>query len=146
MRVLVLNGPNLNLLGEREPEIYGQRTLAEIEADMRTLAQEQGVTVEFFQTNNEGELVAAVQNARGKYHGLIINPAGLSHYSVSLLDALLACGLPTVEVHLTNLARREEFRAHSVTAKGVSARIEGFGGTGYRLALLGLIELCGSKR
>jgi len=146
MRVLVLNGPNLNLLGVREVELYGRTTLAEIETDVMSLADQHGATVVFRQSNGEGELVDAVQAARGQFDGIILNPGGLTHYSISLLDALLACGLPVVEVHLTNLATREPFRSQSVTARGVSGRIEGFGAAGYRLALLGLVNLIGPDR
>jgi 3-dehydroquinate dehydratase-2 len=141
MRVLVLNGPNLNLLGTREPEVYGRTTMAEIEATLSVRAEELGVELLWAQSNSEGELIDRIHEAKGTADGLIINPGGLTHTSVSLLDALLAVGLPSVEVHLTNLARREEFRQHSLTARGVVGRVEGFGPEGYVLALIGLAGL-----
>ncbi len=141
MRVLVLNGPNLNLLGQREPEIYGSATLDGILAELGREAERLGVELECFQSNHEGELIDRVQAARGRFDGLLLNPGGLTHYSIALLDALLASGVPTVEVHLTNPARREPFRAVSVVARGVTGRIEGFGGRGYLLALGGLVGL-----
>jgi 3-dehydroquinate dehydratase-2 len=141
MRVLVLNGPNLNLLGQREPEIYGTATLDAILAELVLEAERLGIEVECFQSNHEGELIDRVQEARGRFDGLLVNPGGLTHYSIALLDALLSVGLPAVEVHLTNTARREPFRAVSVTSRGVMARVEGFGGRGYLLALQGLVHL-----
>lgn len=145
MRVLVLNGPNLNLLGQREPDVYGSGTLDGIIADLRAEGTLLGVDLTFFQSNHEGELIDRVQTAMGQYDGLLVNPGGLTHYSVSLLDALLATGLPAVEVHLTNPARREPFRSMSVVARGVTGRVEGFGARGYRLALHGLVHIlqCG---
>jgi len=141
MRVLVLNGPNLNLLGQREPDVYGYGTLDGIMADLQAEGTRLGVELTFFQSNHEGELVDRVQAAMGQFDGLLVNPGGLTHYSVSLLDALLASGLPTVEVHLTNPARREAFRSVSVVARGVTGRVEGFGAQGYLLALHGLAHI-----
>jgi len=145
MRVLVLNGPNLNLLGTREVAVYGTATLADIEQEVRREAAGAGVEVEFFQSNSEGELIDRVQGAKGRFDGLIINPGGLTHTSVSLLDALLAVQLPTVEIHLSNLAARDEIRHKSIIGRGVAGRVEGFGASGYVLALIGLISLIGSK-
>ncbi|MBM4355237.1 MAG: type II 3-dehydroquinate dehydratase [Deltaproteobacteria bacterium] len=141
MRVLVLNGPNLNLLGQREPEVYGTATLDEILADLSQEGIRLGVELTFFQSNHEGALVDRIQQARGVFDGLLLNPGGLTHYSISLLDALLGTGIPAVEVHLTNPSRREPFRSTSVVARGVTARVEGFGAEGYRLALCGLVHL-----
>ena len=120
--ILVLNGPNLNLLGTREPEVYGRDTLKEIEAECRRHAKARGLAVDFRQSNHEGELVGWVQEARGRAAGIIVNGAGYTTTSVALLDALLAVGLPVIEVHLSNIFRREAFRQHSLislAAKGV---------------------------
>jgi 3-dehydroquinate dehydratase-2 len=146
MKVLVVNGPNLNLLGSREVEVYGTATLAQIEASLSALASSLGVDIGFFQSNSEGEIIDRIQQARGTFDGIIINPGGLTHYSVALLDALLAVKLPAVEVHLTNLARRDELRARSVVASGVVGRIEGFGPAGYELALKALADLVGKGK
>ena len=141
MKVLILDGPNLNLLGRREPDVYGTISLAAIRKSLMRSADDLGVEVEFFQSNSEGELVERIHQAPGEFDGMVINPGGLTHYSVVLLDALLAVQLPCVEVHLTNLAGREEFRRRSVIAAAVAGRVEGFGPAGYRLALSGLVEL-----
>jgi 3-dehydroquinate dehydratase-2 len=134
-RILILNGPNLNLLGEREPELYGTQSLAEIAAEARKLGAELGIEVESFQSNHEGELIDRIQAARQVVDGLIVNAGGLTHTSVSIRDALLATALPTIEVHLTNLARREPFRQTSRIAEVVMGSISGFGGNGYLLAV-----------
>lgn len=139
-KVLVVNGPNLNLLGTREPGIYGATTLARIEADLRGRAGDLGVAVDFVQDNSEGVLVTAVQEARHDHHGLIVNPGALTHYSYALYDALLAVGLPSIEVHISNIYRREEFRHRSVTAAASIGIIAGLGPLGYELALEGLVR------
>lgn len=136
--LLVLNGPNLNLLGTRQPEVYGRRTLDDIAALCQATADELGVDLDFRQSNHEGELITWIQEARNLNDGLILNPAALTHTSVGLLDALLAAELPTIEVHLSNLHRREEFRRHSVTAQAALGVIAGLGAEGYRLALIAL--------
>lgn len=134
-RILILNGPNLNLLGEREPETYGTRSLAEITAEAKKLGTELGLEIESFQSNHEGELVDRVQAARRDADGLIVNAGGLAHTSVSIRDAIAAVALPTIEVHLTNLARREPFRRTSRIAGVVWGTISGFGPAGYLLAV-----------
>jgi 3-dehydroquinate dehydratase-2 len=139
----VLNGPNLNLLGEREPEIYGRRTLDEILGDVEREAVALGVEVESFQSNLEGELVTRVQQARGRVDGILINPAAYAHTSIALRDALRATGLPAVEVHLSNLYRRESFRRRSHTAAVCVGIVAGFGSRSYTL---GLRALCAEIR
>lgn len=133
--ILTLNGPNLNLLGTREKDIYGSQTLADIEADMTGKAAELGVVVEFFQSNSEGKIVDRVQEAASNAQGLIVNPGALTHYSISLRDALLAVDLPTIEVHISNIQAREDFRAESVISDIVIGQINGLGGQGYLYAL-----------
>lgn len=144
--VLVLHGPNLNLLGEREPEIYGRTTLAEIDSELRALGEELGVSVESFQSNSEGALVDRIQDARGRVAGAIINPGAYTHTSIAIRDALAALAVPTVEVHLSNIYRREPFRHHSTIADLVDGRIVGLGAQGYGLALRALISMIGARR
>jgi len=133
--ILVLNGPNLNLLGSREPDIYGRESLAEIEEACRRHGRRLGLSVDFRQSNHEGELVTWIQEARGRQAGLIVNAAGFTTSSVALLDALLASGLPVIEVHLSNIFRREAFRQHSLVSLAAKGVICGLGSTGYLLAL-----------
>jgi len=137
-RVLVVHGCNLNLLGEREPEIYGRATLEEINRSLEALAGELGLELRIVQSNHEGEIIEAIQGARGWADGVIINPGGFTTTSVGILDALKAVGAPTVEVHLSNIYGREEFRRHSVIAAAVLGQVSGFGAEGYLLALRGL--------
>ncbi|HWU17929.1 MAG TPA: type II 3-dehydroquinate dehydratase [Devosia sp.] len=139
-RVLVLNGPNLNLLGMREPEIYGRTTLSDIEALCRTAASELGLAVDFRQSNYEGELVTWIQEARNGADAILINPAAYSHTSVAIHDALKAVGLPVAEVHLSNIHQREPFRHHSYVSAVAYGVICGFGAAGYKLALHALAE------
>jgi 3-dehydroquinate dehydratase-2 len=142
--VLVLNGPNLNLLGTREPEIYGTDTLADIERLCRATADGLGLRVDFRQSNSEGALVDAVQEARAAVDGIVINPAAYSHTSIALMDALSACDQPVVEVHLSNIHRREEFRHLSYVSKVAGAVIAGCGPQGYVFALQRVAALLGS--
>lgn len=140
MKILVLNGPNLNLLGTREPDIYGRETLADIEAEMKTVDPE--VEIEFRQSNSEAELITWIGSARGQYDGIVINPAALTHTSLGLYDALKAVGdeVPAVEVHLSNTHAREEIRHKSLTAAACVGQIMGFQGFGYTLALRALVH------
>ena len=140
MQILVLHGPNLNLLGEREPEIYGRTTLAAIDTRLREIAAENGVSLESFQSNHEGALVDRIQAARGAYQGIVINPGGFTHTSIALRDALVASGLPVVEVHLSNIHAREPFRRTSLVSDIAVGQITGLGPIGYELALLALLD------
>jgi len=144
--ILVLNGPNLNLLGSRQPEIYGRDSLADIEKSCRRRAGDLGVGLEFRQSNHEGELIDWIQQARGKMAGIVINPAGYSHSSVALLDALVACELPVIEVHLSNIFKREAFRHHSFVSEAARGVICGLGPRGYLLALDALADIIAAKK
>ncbi len=144
--ILVLNGPNLNILGAREPDVYGHETMAEIEAACAKRASALGLTVEFRQSNSEGELVDWIQGARNGYAGLIVNAGAYSHTSVALLDALLACDVPVIEVHLSNILQREDFRHHSYVSKAARGLICGFGGFGYEMALDAAARMLGTTR
>ena len=135
LRVSVINGPNLGLLGKREPDLYGAATLADIEKKMITRATASDMELDFFQSDVEGELVTAIGRALGEADGLIVNPAAYTHTSVAVRDAIAATGLPCVEVHLSNIYRREEFRHTSLTAGVCLGVISGFGAYGYELAL-----------
>lgn len=139
MRIAVLNGPNLNLLGEREPELYGRATLADIEAALRSRARTLGVDVEWLQTNHEGELVDAIQRLRGTADGALVNAAAFTHTSLAVRDALLAARVPFVEVHLSNIFAREPERRRSLLADLAVGVVTGFGAESYRLALEGLV-------
>jgi len=139
--ILVVNGPNLNLLGVREPSVYGSETLAEIEEACLERADTLGLAVDFRQTNSEGEMIDWVQEARESADGIIINAGGYSHTSIALLDALTASELPIVEVHLSNIHRRESFRHHSYVSHAARGVIVGLGGHGYELALEAMARL-----
>jgi len=139
--VAVLNGPNLNMLGTREPEKYGTATLDDVEALCAEAAEELGLAIDFRQTNSEGELVTWIQECRDRAEGIVINPAGYTTTSVAILDALLAVGLPVIEVHITNIHRREEFRQHSLVSKAATGVIAGLGVAGYALALQAMAGL-----
>jgi 3-dehydroquinate dehydratase-2 len=139
-RVLVLNGPNLNLLGTREPDVYGSTTLDDIADELAELGSELGATVELRQSNQEGQLIDWLHDARNSFDGVLINPGGLTHTSVSLRDGIAAAGLPTVEVHISNTAARESFRHQSVTAAVCIGSVIGFGKNSYALGLRALID------
>jgi 3-dehydroquinate dehydratase, type II len=139
--ILIVNGPNLNMLGKRQPEVYGTATLADIEQACHAHAGTLGLDVEFRQSNHEGDLVDWIQGARGRAAGIIINAGGLTHSSVAILDALLSAEVTAIEVHLSNIHQREEFRHHSFVSKAAKGMICGFGSHGYILALDALARL-----
>jgi 3-dehydroquinate dehydratase-2 len=139
--IAVLNGPNINMLGLRQPHIYGSATLDDVEQLCAEVAEPLGLAIDFRQTNSEGELVTWVQECRGRAAGIVINPAGYTTTSIALLDALLASEVPTIEVHITNIHRREEFRQHSYVSKAAVGVICGLGIRGYALALQALAEI-----
>lgn len=141
MNILFLNGPNLNLLGQRQPEIYGRTTLADIEAKLRELAVEAGVTMDFRQSNHEGELVTWIQQAQEKFDVIVLNAAAYTHTSIALRDAISAVAVPTIEVHLSNIHAREEFRHRSLIAAVCKGQIAGFGEHSYVLALQAALQL-----
>src|SRR5512146_2856207 len=144
--VLVIHGPNLNLLGQREPEIYGRASLADIDRSLKQLGRELGLKVETFQSNSEGAIVDRIQRAQGRVRMLVINPAAYTHTSIAIRDAITACDLPSIEVHLSNVYKREPFRHHSTIAGIVVGRIMGFGAEGYLLALRAAKRLIETER
>lgn len=145
VRIAVLNGPSLNLLGTREPAIYGHETLGDIEARVRALAKELGVEVEFAQKSGEGELVDVILGLRGRAQGALINAAAYSHSSIAIRDAFAAAEIPFVEVHLSNIFAREPERRHTMLASGAVGVLCGFGAIGYELALRGLVAKLGAR-
>ena len=135
MKILVINGPNLNMLGIREPDVYGSNTYKDLEKFIKASADELGLSVSLFQSNHEGEIVDIIQSAYGVYEGIVINPAAYTHTSVAILDALKSVGIPTVEVHLSDISSREAFRQHSYVSLAAKKTICGLGFEGYRKAL-----------
>lgn len=140
MKILLINGPNLNMLGTREPEKYGNITLQDIEDELKLLASNSDAQLDCYQSNHEGELIDTIQKAKGVYDGIIINAGGYTHTSVALRDAISAVSIPTVEVHMTNIHAREEFRHTSLFSGVCIAQVVGFKENSYKYALLGLIE------
>lgn len=145
MKILVLHGPNLNLLGTREPDLYGRESLKDINGAIAALAGELGVSVECRQSNIEGELVTWIQEAAGHYQGLVMNPAAYTHTSVALRDAVVAVGIPFIEVHLSNIHTRENFRRRSYLAPVAVGQISGFGVNSYLLGLRAVVAVLGQK-
>ena len=144
-KIMLLNGPNLNMLGTRQPEIYGRVSLAEIEARVRERAAAHGLDLDFRQSNHEGELVTWIQEARTSCAGVIINPAAYTHTSVAIQDALATCEFPVIELHLSNTHRREAFRRHSYVSPVATGVIFGFGAHGYELALEAIARLVADR-
>ena len=140
-KILVIHGPNLNMLGMREPDIYGHQTLEEIDAALQALAGRLELEIETFQSNHEGHLVDKIQQAHDSFHGIIINPAAYTHTSIAIRDALSMLNIPVVEIHLSNIYKREPFRRTSMMSAVVGAQISGFGSSGYLLALEGLAKM-----
>ena len=141
-KILIINGPNLNLLGEREESKYGKTTLKDVERNCKTHAKSLGIEIQLQQSNIEGEIVTMIQKAKGVFDGIIINAAGYTHTSVAILDALLAVKLPTIEIHITNIYNREDFRKTSLISKAAKGIICGFGIKGYIMALDSIKEIC----
>lgn len=146
MKILFLNGPNLNLLGQREPQVYGKTTLADIEAMVRKHAAIRAVTVDFRQTNAEGELIGWIQSAKGNFDAIVLNAAAYTHTSIALRDAIAATGVPTIEIHLSNIHAREEFRHQSRIAAVCRGQIAGFGADSYKLGLDAAINIIESVK
>lgn len=140
-KVLILNGPNLNMLGKREPEIYGHQTLEDVEVQLRDQAEKAGWVLDFIQSNHEGVLVDILQQANGQYHFIVFNPAAYTHYSIALRDVIAGIDVPVIEVHISPIYQREDFRHHSVLAPVCYGQISGFGILSYQLALQAGISL-----
>jgi 3-dehydroquinate dehydratase-2 len=141
MKIVVIQGPNLNMLGHREQSIYGAMKLEEIHSQMENVAKQNNIEIEFFQSNLEGEIVDRIQECLGEADGIIINPAAYTHTSIAIRDAISSVAIPTVEVHISNIHRREEFRQKSLTAPVCTGQISGFGPFGYHLAMISMIQI-----
>ena len=143
MKIVVIQGPNLNMLGVREQQVYGPMRLEQIHAQMKDVATQNGVDIEFYQSNLEGEIVDRIQECYGDADGIIINPAAYTHTSIAIRDAISAVSLPCIEVHISNIYRREEFRQKSMTAAVCTGQISGFGPFGYHLAMISMMQMLG---
>jgi len=141
MKIVVIQGPNLNMLGVREQNIYGPMKLEQIHAQMKEVATQNGVEIEFFQSNLEGEIVDKIQECYGEAHGMIINAAAYTHTSIAIRDAISAVSIPTIEVHISNINRREEFRKDNMIAPVCTSSVVGFGPFGYHLAMMGMLQI-----
>lgn len=141
MKIAVIQGPNLNMLGVRDQQVYGPMRLEQIHAQMKDFAEQNGIEIEFYQSNLEGEIVDRIQECYGDTDGIIINPAAYTHTSIAIRDAIAAVSLPTIEVHISNIYRREEFRQKSMTAPVCTSSIIGFGPFGYHLAMVGMMQV-----
>ncbi len=141
MKIVVIQGPNLNMLGIREQNIYGPMKLEQIHAQMKDVATQNGIEIEFFQSNLEGEIVDRIQECYGEAHGIIINPAAYTHTSIAIRDAISAVNIPTIEVHISNIHRREEFRKTNMIAPVCASSVVGFGPFGYHLAMMGMLQI-----
>lgn len=143
LKVSVIQGPNLNMLGIREPNIYGRMSLEDIHKQMKLAADQAKIEIEFFQSNFEGEIVDKIQECYGESNGIIINPAAFTHTSIAIRDALAALDIPIIEVHISNTARREDFRQKNLISEVVEGKIMGFGPMGYHLAMVGMVQMLG---
>jgi len=141
MKIVVIQGPNLNMLGVREQNIYGPMKLEQIHSQMKDVAEQNGTEIEFFQSNLEGEIVDKIQECYGEATGIIINPAAYTHTSIAIRDAISAVGIPTIEVHISNIHRREEFRKTNMIAPVCASSVVGFGAFGYHLATIGILQI-----
>ena len=141
MKIMVIQGPNINMLGKRDRRIYGSMTMSDIHEQMKAVADQAGVGIEFFQSNFEGEIVDKIQECLGEFDGIIINPAAYTHTSIAIRDALAAVNLPTIEVHISNIYQREEFRHKSLVAPVSTGHIAGFVPIGYHLAIIGMLQI-----
>ncbi|WP_086255797.1 type II 3-dehydroquinate dehydratase [Campylobacter vicugnae] len=141
MKIMVIQGPNINMLGKRERKVYGVMTMDDIHEQMKAVAEQAGVGIEFFQSNFEGEIVDKIQECLGEFDGIIINPAAYTHTSIAIRDALSSVNLPAIEVHISNIYQREEFRHKSLVAPVCAGHIAGFGPIGYHLAMIGMLQI-----
>ncbi|MFC0269911.1 type II 3-dehydroquinate dehydratase [Metabacillus herbersteinensis] len=146
MKILVINGPNLNRLGLREPEVYGTKSLTELEQELINFAETQKVELTCFQSNHEGDIIDAIHESENQFHGIVMNPGAFTHYSYAIRDAIVSVTTPVIEVHISNVHKRESFRSESVTAAATVGQIVGLGFQGYRLAILALKELRGGTQ
>lgn len=140
-KIMVIQGPNINMLGVREPHIYGTMKMSDIHEQMEIVAKQHSADIEFFQSNFEGEIVDKIQECYGEFDGIIINPAAYTHSSIAIRDAIAAVGIPTIEVHISNTSRREEFRQNNLISPVTAGQIVGFGPVGYHLAMIAMLQI-----